>query len=103
MVLVALLAATAPGCLAGEAAALPRLLPARPQRPPPGQGSARHPRREFGRLGPCPPPQNPTRAVRDSLEDVGAGEEGPQLRVEARVVPRQPPELAPYARVLLEG
>src|SRR3954451_18722001 len=41
--------------------------------------------------------------VRDSLEDVGAAEEGPQLRVEARVVPRQPPELAPYARVLLEG
>src|SRR3954447_3765773 len=39
--------------------------------------------------------------VRDSLEDVGAAEEGPQLRVEARVVPRQPPELAPYARVLL--
>src|SRR3954447_14636934 len=63
MVLVALLAATAPGCLAGEAAAPSRLLPARPQRSPPGQGSARHPRREFGRVGPCPPPRNPTRAT----------------------------------------
>src|SRR3954471_16803832 len=70
MVLVALLAPTAPGCLAGEAAALSRLLPARPQRPPPGQGSARYPRRVLGRVGRCSPPRNPTRATevyRDAL------------------------------------
>src|SRR3954471_1257560 len=78
MVLVALLAATAPGCLAGEAAAPSRLLPARPQRPPPGQGSARHPRRVLGRVGRCPPPRNPTRAPqvlrgRDGARTTGAG------------------------------
>src|SRR5215208_5435910 len=64
LVAAALLVPPAPGRLAGEAARLSRLLPARPQRPPPGQGSARHPRRELGRVGPCSPPRNPTRAFK---------------------------------------
>src|SRR4051794_32994702 len=72
MVLVALLAAPAPGCLAGEAAALSRLLPARPQRPPPGQGSARYPHRVLGRVGRCSPPRNPTRAIREGFEPTRA-------------------------------
>ena len=44
---------------------------ARSQRPPPGQGSARHPRRESGRVGPCPPPRNPTRASTKTEERRG--------------------------------
>src|SRR3954447_15003655 len=48
LVAAALLAAAAPGRLAGEAAALPRLLPARARRPVPGQGPPRRARRRPG-------------------------------------------------------
>ena len=50
VVAAALLAATAPGHLAGEAARLPRLLPGRAQRALPRKGAARHPHRWPGRL-----------------------------------------------------
>src|SRR3954447_25097259 len=57
------MAAAAPWHLAGEAASLSRLLPARPQRPSPGQGAPRHPHRRLGRQDRSSPPQNPIRAM----------------------------------------
>src|SRR3954468_13631847 len=57
------MAAAAPWHLAGEAARLSRLLPARPQRPSPGQGAPRHPHRRLGRQERCSPPRNPIRAM----------------------------------------
>ena len=57
LVAAALLAPAAPGRLAGEAAGLPRLLPARPQRLLPREGPARRPRRHPHRTGQCSPPQ----------------------------------------------
>src|SRR3954454_14083222 len=59
------MAAAAPWHLAGEAPSLSRLLPARPQRPSPGQGAPRHPHRRLGRQDRCSPPRNPIRATND--------------------------------------
>src|SRR4051812_25619590 len=56
LVAAALLASPAPGDLAGEAAALSRLLPIRAQRTPPGQSPAWRTRR---RLGPMTRPNTP--------------------------------------------
>jgi len=60
----ALLAAPAPGHLARQAAALPRLLPARAQRSPTWQSPAGRPYRRPGCVTNLPPPRNPTRATR---------------------------------------
>ena len=60
----ALLAPPAPGHLAGEAAALSRLLRVRAQRPAPRQSPPRRPRRGSGRCDVPPSPRIPTRATR---------------------------------------
>src|ERR687894_330242 len=66
LVAAALLAAPAPGHLAGQAAALPRLLRVRAQRPPSRQSLAWRPRRGSGRVTKVtkePSPRIPTRAT----------------------------------------
>jgi len=62
LVPAALLVAPAPRHLAGQAAALPRLLPVRAQRSPARQSPARCPDRRLGRVTDPSPPRNPIRA-----------------------------------------
>src|SRR5215207_360240 len=64
VVLAALLAPSAPGHLTREAAALPRLLRVRAQRPAPWQSPSRSPRRSPGEIG-WPTPRIPVRAAAD--------------------------------------
>jgi len=62
LVAAALLAAPAPRHLAGQAAALSRLLPVRAQRSPTRQSPARRPHRGLGGVTDPPSPRNPIRA-----------------------------------------
>ncbi len=63
LVAAAFLVATAPGHLAGQAAALPRLLPVRAQRTPTRQNAAQSARRRLGCMTNSSPPWSPIRAA----------------------------------------